>query len=122
MKATIERGKWATPHAVAQSSAATRIVAGPGLSSRDRIISALAAFAPAAPQLERQSRSLSDDFAQETLGAEDQDEDQKGQDVLVLGAEGPARQQREVRGREGFEESQHEAAEHGARDIADAAE
>src|SRR5712692_5386875 len=70
------------------------------------------------------SCSLSHDLAQQALGAEDQDqnENREGEDVLVLGPEGAAREQRQVRGGEGLEQSEHEPAQHGARDIADAAQ
>src|SRR5262245_39276557 len=46
----------------------------------------------------RPSSPLAHDFAEESLGPEDQDEDEdrEGEDVLVLGAEGPAGEQREI--------------------------
>src|SRR5207247_2759610 len=70
------------------------------------------------------SRALSDDLAQQALGSEDEDHDEhrEGEDVLVLGAERAARQQRQIGGREGLEQAEHEAADHRARNIADAAE
>src|SRR5712692_8131466 len=72
----------------------------------------------------RTSGPLPDDLAEDALGPEDQDEDQdrEGEDVLVLGAEGPTRQQGEVGGRERLEQTQHEPAEHGPRDVPDAPE
>src|SRR6266511_3690085 len=49
--------------------------------------------------------ALPHDLAQESLGPEDQDQDQDGEreDVLVLSAEGPAREQRQVRRGERFQ-------------------
>src|SRR5205085_7226390 len=70
------------------------------------------------------SRALPHHFAEETPGKEDQngDQDREREDVLVLRAEGPARQQREVRGREGLEEPEHEPPPHRAGNVADTAE
>src|SRR3989449_5664794 len=75
------------------------------------------------PPPPRGSRALSNHFAEQALGTEDQDQDQdgEGEDVLVLGAEGPAREQRHVGGRERLQEPEHDPAEHGAWNVADAA-
>src|SRR5260370_788024 len=50
------------------------------------------------------------DLPEEALGPEDEDEDQdgEGEDVLVLGAEGAAGEQREVRGGERLDEPEYD--------------
>src|SRR5207244_12744599 len=60
------------------------------------------------PPPRRGSRALSNHFAQEALRTEDQnqDEDGEGEDVLVLGAEGTACEQRQVGGRERLQTSE----------------
>src|SRR5437764_13652976 len=76
------------------------------------------------PPPRRGSRALPDHFAEEALRTEDQnqDEDGEGEDVLVLGAEGTAGEQRQVGGRERLQKPEHDPPQHRAWDIADAAE
>src|SRR5713226_615495 len=128
MNTTTDRGTLATPQAVTPRRTTTRTVEGTGLSSRNLINSALASPCSCLRQLghvsARTSRPLPDDLAENALGPEDQDEnqDREGEDVLVLGPEGPPRQQGKVGGRERLEQTQHEPAEHGPRDVPDAPE
>src|SRR5262249_38903029 len=137
MKTTIDRGKCATPHAVTARRTTTVTVAEVGRSSIPRSAPAIAIRR--APSTGRatlrcgpgrfargpsSSGALPHDLTEQALGPENQDQDQDGEreDVLVLGAEGAAREQREVGGGKGFEQAQHQPAHHGARDVADAAE
>src|SRR5438105_11383675 len=64
--------------------------------------------------LARISCALPHDLAEEALGPEDEDEDEdrEREDVLVLGAERAAREQREVRRGERLEQAEHEPADH----------
>ena len=67
---------------------------------------------------------LADRFAEQAGGPEEQDDDEndEGEDVAILRADGAARQARQQAGAEGLEQAEQEAAEHGAGDAADAAE
>src|SRR5215510_11116986 len=109
MNTRIERGKRVMPYTLAARSSTTSAVADPDRSSRPRAAMPIA---------------VTHDLAQQALWAEDQDQDQdrEREDVLVLRAECPAAQQREIRGRERFEQPQDDAAHHRARDVADAAQ
>src|SRR5215831_6044479 len=117
MKTRIDLGKCATPRAVSASSDTTSTVAGSGRSSAARATVVVDASAIAlAP-----SRALPHDFAEESLGPEDQDQDQERErdNVLVLRPERAPREQREVGAREGFEKAKDQASDHGARDVPD---
>lgn len=65
-----------------------------------------------------------DAFAQQPGGAEDQhgDQHQKREYVLVVAAEYAAGQLAEIAGAQRFEQPQQQTAEHGAAQVADAAE
>src|SRR4030095_6992908 len=130
MKATIERGKCETAYAVTMIRPTEMMKADVG-ASRRRFSIALAPLGTPCPYprgspaaAPRPSSPLAHDFAEEALGPEDQDEDQdrEGEDVLVLRAEGPAGEERQIGGGEGLEQAQHEPAQHGAGDVADAAQ
>src|SRR5215510_2795464 len=135
MKSRNERGACVTLQADAPSATMAMMVAGSGWSrsllmvnsalaspslapSALHDVSARTASALASPSLAPSALhdvsartsllgSFPDDFAQETLGPEDQDEDEEGEgeDVLVLGAERSAREKREIRGSEGLEQA-----------------
>src|SRR2546430_4420479 len=112
--ARIECGKTDTAYPEAASSASTPTACITALPRAPR--------APWPPP--DRSRPPPHHFAQEPLRTEDQDEDQhgEGEDVLVLGAERPPRQERQVGGGERLEQAEDEASGHRAGDVADAAQ
>src|SRR5881409_1737387 len=75
------------------------------------------------PRGPRGSRAPPHHLAEEPLGPEDQDQDQdrEGEDVLVLGTERACGEKRQVGSGEGLEQAEHEATEHRAGNVADAA-
>src|SRR5262249_26619845 len=77
------------------------------------------------PRPQRQkSRALSYHFAEEALRKEEEEEEkaEDGEYVWVRGAAATAGEQRHVRGGEGLQEPEHDAAQHSAGNVADATE
>src|SRR6476659_6493732 len=73
---------------------------------------------------ERGSCAVGDAFAQQALRPErqHQDEDDEGEDVLVVAAEDAAGEIADVAGAERFDQAEQDAADHRAGEVADAAE
>src|SRR3990172_10739617 len=67
---------------------------------------------------------LPDLFAEQPFGAKNQNENQhgEGENILVLGAEGAVGGERQIGRSQRFQHAEHHAAQHRARDVADAAE
>src|SRR5919109_5147968 len=111
MKARIERGTNHTMAAEPPTRSAMSRLSTTGC-VRHRCRPGAISTGPVVPV----SGTLTHDLSEQAPRAEDQDHDQdrEREDVLVLGAEGAAGEERHVRGRERLEEPEHEPPDHGA--------